>query len=103
MSTGHAHTDAHGCEATYRLLCELFDEDTAPERREEIKNDLAACPECLAVAQSERDVRAMVRVASRVGDLFSNFHVRKYVRERYGVPHCQRSAASKEGSPQFFS
>lgn len=61
MSTGHTHTDAYGCEATYRLLCELFDEDTAPERREEIKNDLAACPECLAVAQSERDVRTMVR------------------------------------------
>lgn len=61
MSTGHTHTDAHGCDATHRLLCELFDADTAPERREEIKNDLASCPECLAVAQSERDVRAMVR------------------------------------------
>ena len=52
MSTGHTHTDAHGCDATHRLLCELFDADTAPERREEIKNDLASCPECLAVALS---------------------------------------------------
>ncbi|WJY96964.1 hypothetical protein [Corynebacterium fournieri] len=61
MSTGHTHTDAHGCEATHRLLCELFDADTPPARREEIRKDLAACPECLAVAQSERDVRAIVR------------------------------------------
>ena len=28
MSTGHTHTDAHGCDATHQLLCELFDEET---------------------------------------------------------------------------
>lgn len=61
MSTGHTHTGAHGCEATHRLLCELFDEDTTAERREAITSDLASCPECMAIARSERDVRAMVR------------------------------------------
>lgn len=61
MSTGHNHTDAHGCEATHRLLCELFDHDTSPERRETIRQSLASCPDCMAIAQSERDVRTIVK------------------------------------------
>ena len=61
MSTGHTHTDAHGCNATHQRLCELFDAETTPERREAITRDLASCPECLAVARSERDVRSMVK------------------------------------------
>ena len=61
MSTGHTHTDAHGCDATHQLLCELFDEETTAERRETIKRDLASCPECMAIARSERDVRTMVK------------------------------------------
>ena len=55
MATGH------GCEATYRLLCELFDEETSPQRREEITSEIAQCPECRSIAESERAVRAIVR------------------------------------------
>lgn len=55
MATGH------GCESTHRLLCELFDEETTPQRRAEITSEIAECPECLRIAESERDVRAIVR------------------------------------------
>ena len=47
MATGH------GCEATYRLLCELFDEETSPQRREEITSEIAQCPELSLIHISE--------------------------------------------------
>ena len=61
MSAGHDHPGGHGCADTHRLLCELFNPETPAQRRAEIKEDITSCPECLAVAQSESDVRAIVR------------------------------------------
>lgn len=61
MSAGHDHPGGHGCADTHRLLCELFNPETPAQRRAEIKEDIASCPDCLAVAQSESDVRAIVR------------------------------------------
>ncbi|OEX99010.1 hypothetical protein [Corynebacterium sp. Marseille-P4321] len=61
MATGHNHADPRGSEVTHLLLCELFDPDTTEERRETIRNTVANCPECAQRAESELEVRAMVR------------------------------------------
>lgn len=46
---------------TQLLLCEMFDPETTRARAEEIRSEIANCPECLRRLESEQDVRGLVR------------------------------------------
>ncbi|WP_291314646.1 mycothiol system anti-sigma-R factor [Corynebacterium sp. UBA2622] len=74
MGAGHEHSST--CREATTLLCELLDGDTTPERAAEIRERLAACPECFSHLQSELAVRGLVR------DCCGKVHAPEPLRER---------------------
>ncbi|AIJ32994.1 MULTISPECIES: mycothiol system anti-sigma-R factor [Corynebacterium] len=61
MDTPNNHCEAADCTEVHALLCELFDPSTTPERVEEIRVRVKACPHCFGQLESEEAVRRIVR------------------------------------------
>ena len=61
QTPGREHDHAADCGDVQRLLCELLAPDTSPDRALQIREEIAACPECMQVLEAEREVRRLVR------------------------------------------
>ncbi|SDM14504.1 mycothiol system anti-sigma-R factor [Corynebacterium mycetoides] len=54
-------TDCNKCADAHRMLCELLDSGTTPQRAAEIREAIAACPECFSRYENELAARTIVQ------------------------------------------